>query len=57
MSLADLGNAGISPEMEAALEQTPFGDCTGWGIAFRVGDVVLIKDRPATIELPATKAP
>ncbi len=50
------GLAGTSPEMAAALEHAPSGDCTGWGIPFRVEDVIVLRERAIAIEFPPVTA-
>ena len=47
VAFSGLAGAGLSPEMAAALEHAPAGECTGWGIPFRVGDVIVLKERPS----------
>ncbi len=56
VALSDLAGAGLSPEMAAALEHAPAGECTGWGIPFQVEDVIVLKERPIAIELPPVTA-
>ncbi len=51
-----LPSLGVSPEMAAALEHAPTGDCVCWGIPFVIGGVVMVRDDPIGIELPTTTA-
>ncbi len=56
MPIADLADAGISPEMAAALEHVPSGAGVAWGIPFEIGDVVVAANAPVALELPPTTA-
>ena len=56
IALADLPGDGISPQMAAALADAPTGECTGWGIPFRVGDVILLRGEPVYVEFPPAMA-
>jgi hypothetical protein len=55
-SLTALAGAGVSPEMAAALEHAPSGDCVCWGIPFNVGDVLLLADQAVSITLEPVEA-
>ena len=57
VTLSELGRAGTSREMTAALEHAPTGECTGWGIPFVVDDPVALIDQVVTIPLEPTLAP
>ena len=56
-SLSELAEIGISAEMTQALDFAPEGLCTGWGIPFKVENVVALKEKAIFIELPPTTAP
>ncbi len=49
---ADDAPAAISPEMAAALEHAPSGQCTAWGIPFEIGDVLLVSDQAVSLDRP-----
>ena len=55
-SLAGLAECGASAEMAAAREHAPGGACVAWGIPFEIGDVVVIRDQPVSVEVPPTLA-
>jgi len=42
---------GLSGETCAALEHAPRGTCVSWGIPFEIGEVVILSDRPVSIEV------
>jgi hypothetical protein len=46
VALSGLGEAGISPEMAGVVALVPGGACTGWGIAFQIGDGILAAGLP-----------
>jgi hypothetical protein len=48
--LADLARAGVSPRMAAAAAQAPSGSGTAWGIPFDIGDVLVVKDGPVSVD-------
>ncbi|MHB9031499.1 MAG: CehA/McbA family metallohydrolase [Anaerolineae bacterium] len=58
---ADFGNlagqAGVSPEMAAAADRAPRGDCTAWGIPFRVRRPVLLAGSAVELKLQPISAP
>jgi hypothetical protein len=47
---------GISDEMSAALEHAPGGAGVSWGIPFEIDQVVILSDRPVSIEISPTRA-
>ena len=47
---------GISSEMAAAVGDAPSGACVCWGIPFEIDDVVVLTDRPLSIEIGPTQA-
>jgi len=47
----DPAGAEVSAEMIAAWEHAPEGRCVSWGIPFEVGDMIVLSDRPVTVEL------
>jgi hypothetical protein len=47
---------GMTAEMTAALGDAPSGNCVSWGIAFEIGDVVILSDHPVSIEIGPTQA-
>ncbi|HSR29810.1 MAG TPA: CehA/McbA family metallohydrolase [Anaerolineae bacterium] len=56
LSLSELGGAGVSDEMAAALEHAPRGACVGWGIPFEIEEPVLISRDVVSVELSPTTA-
>src|SRR5450759_1570217 len=52
--ITDLPGAGLSTEMASALEHFPRGACVAWGIPFEIGEVVVLKDQPVSIEIKPT---
>lgn len=57
LRLSDLPSSrAVSKEMRAAAEQAPTGNCVGWGIPFKIGRAVLLKDKPVSIKLGPLKA-
>jgi hypothetical protein len=54
--LIGLKDKGVSPEMAAAVQHAPQGECVGWGIPFTVGDVFVIQDQPVSLEITPTRA-
>ena len=54
MPLPGLADVGISDEMSSALEHAPSDACTGWGIPFEIGDVVVITDQVVSVEVSPT---
>ena len=54
--LADLADWGASAEMAAARKNSPGGSCVAWGIPFEIEDVVVIRDRPVSMEVAPTLA-
>lgn len=50
VSLDRVAEAGVSKQVSEAVAKAPAGDCVGWGIPFKVGKVVLLKDKPASIK-------
>ena len=57
VSFSQLAAAGLSPELTAAIEHAPVGDTVAWGIPFQIGNAVLIKEQPVTVDLAPTTAP
>ena len=53
--LSQLRGAGVSKTMADNAGRAHSGSCVAWGIPFKVGKVVLVKNRPVTVKLPATK--
>jgi len=47
---------GMTSEMSAALGHAPSGTCVSWGIPFEIGEVVILSDRPVSIEISPTRA-
>ncbi|MBC7234612.1 MAG: CehA/McbA family metallohydrolase, partial [Chloroflexi bacterium] len=47
----DLPLAGVSEEMAQAAAHVLSGECTCWGIPFRIDRLVLLRDRPITLNL------
>ena len=57
VTLAELADIGLSAEMAAAVEYAPTGLCSGWGIPFEIGNMVVLTDQAISINLPASTAP
>jgi hypothetical protein len=49
LRLEDLPAGAVSDRMARAAGQAPRGDCVAWGIPFRIGDVVLVNEQPASL--------
>ncbi|MCP5117844.1 MAG: hypothetical protein GY953_44055, partial [bacterium] len=56
IALEDLAGAGVSDEMKEAVSGASQGDCVSWGIPFKVGRPLLLKDTPAEEKTPGLKA-
>ncbi len=54
--ISALPGAGLSPEAASAVEHAPSGGCVAWGIPFEIGDVIVIKDQPVSVEITPTRA-
>jgi hypothetical protein len=52
----ELGSAGLSQAMTDALAQAPGGDCVAWGIPFRIGRPILLRQAEAVEALGGLKA-
>jgi len=48
--------AGMTAEMAAALGHAPGGRCTSWGISFDIGNVVILSDKPVSVEISPIQA-
>ena len=55
--LSRLKRAGLTNSMTGALGRAPSGSCVSFGIPFKVGKVVLARDKPVEVKLAPTKAP
>jgi len=53
---ADLASAGVSKAMAAAAAHAPTGTCVCWGIPFRIGKALLVRDAPVRRKV-AVQAP
>jgi len=53
---SELGRAGVSGQMAEQLARAPSGRCISWGIGFRIGRPVLVKDKPVARKLKPVKA-
>jgi hypothetical protein len=51
-----LGRAGLSARMAENARHAPSGPCVAWGIPFRIGKVVVLKDKPVSVRLRASRA-
>ena len=51
-----LARSGVSRQMGEQVKHAPRGNCTGWGIPFRISKPVLIRDEPVTVKLAEIKA-
>ncbi|HUT61733.1 MAG TPA: CehA/McbA family metallohydrolase [Phycisphaerae bacterium] len=47
---------GVSKQMRASVKHAPTGRCVCWGIPFRIGKVLLARDKPVTIRLTGARA-
>lgn len=47
---------GLSEKMQAAAKSAPSGSCVAWGIPFEVGDLLLLVDQPAAVEVSPVQA-
>ena len=47
---------GMTSDMSAALGHAPSGACVSWGITFEIGEVVILSDRPVSIDISPTQA-
>ncbi len=48
--------AGMTGKMATALGHAPSGTCTSWGIPFEIGDVVILSDKPVSVEIDPIQA-
>ena len=56
VELSCLRRCGISKVMAAQVKHAPVGSCTAWGIPFRLGKAVLVKDKAVSVSLAPIKA-
>jgi hypothetical protein len=56
VSFAELGAGGVSEAMAKAASEAPAGDVVCWGIPFRIGRPVLLRDQPVTQKTAGLKA-
>ena len=56
VDLSRLGRAGVSKEMAARARFALTGASVAWGIPFRIGRPVLVKDKPVAVKLKPTRA-
>lgn len=52
----ELGGAGLSQTMTEALAQAPGGDCVAWGILFRIGRPILLRQAEAVEPMSGLQA-
>ncbi len=57
VSWPNLPAAGVSEQMAAAAPHAPTGSCVGWGIPFKVGRPVVIRDGAVAAKLDRVRAP
>ena len=50
-SLSNLAKRGLSKTMIESIPHAPNGDCTCWGIPFRVNRPIHAKDKPVRVAL------
>ena len=55
VELSCLRRCGISKVMAAQVKHAPVGSCTAWGIPFRLGKAVLVKDKAVSVSLAPIK--
>ena len=51
ISETGISEIGISEEMAEVLDQAPEGSCVSWGIPFEIDRVVVLKDKPVSVDL------
>ncbi len=56
IDIDELGRSGLSTLLREHAEFAPSGDCVGWGIPFRIGRVVLVRDDPVELSWRAVTA-
>ena len=56
VSLNGMAKAGVSKEMSEAVGKAPSGNCVGWGIPFKIGKVVVVKDNPISVKVGQVRA-
>lgn len=54
--LSDLANVGLSDAITNNVGHAATGDCVAWGIPFRIGRAILLKDAPVEVRVRATRA-
>ncbi|MFB3893658.1 MAG: CehA/McbA family metallohydrolase [Phycisphaerae bacterium] len=56
IELSALAKAGVSEGMTRNIAHAATGDCVAWGIPFRIGKVVLLRDKPVEVKVRPTRA-
>jgi len=56
VDVAALGDADVSQQMASAASHAPGGSCVCWGIPFRIGRALLVRDRPVRRKIARLKA-
>ena len=54
--IADLASASVSEEMASAVEHAPAGKCVSWGVPVDIGDVLLLADKPESVDVESVEA-
>ena len=57
VDLARLPRAGISSKMRNDVKHAPRGNFVAWGLPFKIGKAVLVRNEPFTVKLGPSKAP
>jgi len=57
VDLAQLPRAGVSSDMRKSAKHAPSGNVVAWGLAFKIGKAVLVRDEPVTVKLAPAKSP
>jgi len=56
VSLDDLADADVTPEMVETAQHAPRGEWVGWGVPFEINDVIVLAHEAVTVELARTTA-
>ncbi len=55
-AISSLSRRGLSAELTAAAPHAPSGACVGWGIPFKIGRCVLVRERAVSVKLGRVRA-
>jgi len=56
VSFSKLPDAGVSKEMARVIDNAPAGSCVAWGIPFKIGRPVVVKEKPVSVRLAPVRA-